>query len=107
MACCAWCAISGISVALSSGIGMDSSPGSCSTSWRHWRRGLAWPSNSSSRQRMWSLIWAKLRYYNVTWSGTIEPTQPPLAVAAVGRVILVLEVLQECYGRFGVEVAFG
>ena len=46
-------------------------------------------------------------YYNVTWSGTIEPTQPPLAVGAVGRVILVLDVLDECYGRFGVELAFG
>src|SRR5215211_7215208 len=55
---CAWCAISGISVALWSGMGMGNSSGLYSTTWRPWRRGLAWPCNSSSRHRKWSLIGA-------------------------------------------------
>src|SRR5438093_5592077 len=67
MAWCAWSAMSGISVALSSVISMDTSPGLCLTSWRHWRKGLEWLSSGSSHQRKRSLIWAKLRYYNVPY----------------------------------------
>src|SRR6266545_2330233 len=56
--------MSGISADLWSGMGMGTSAGLCSTNWRPWRKGWEWLFTSSSRQRKWSLIGAKFRYYN-------------------------------------------
>jgi hypothetical protein len=43
----------------------------------------------------------------VTWLQTVQPPQPTLAVSAIGGVILVLDVLDERYGCFGIKLPFG
>src|SRR4051812_30349986 len=96
MDCCAWCAISGISAGLSNVMGMGSSRGLCSTSWRHSRRGWERPFTSSLRQRRWSLIGAKLRYY--------QPIPPPAEEIAIKHAIDSIYTAQPSYGSRRIAV---
>ena len=43
----------------------------------------------------------------VTWLGTVKPAPPTLAVCAVGPIVLVLDVLDECNGCFRIKLPFG
>ncbi len=40
-------------------------------------------------------------------TGTVQPAQTTLAVGAISRIILILDVLDERYGRFRIKLPFG